>query len=82
MCRCAVAVPSIGAPQIQAAGTGPAKYAGPLDCAKQLFREGGIRSIYKGTCATLLRGKGVEGRRTGALGRQWRAVLGWCLLLG
>ena len=44
-------------PQIQAAGTGPAKYAGPLDCAKQLFREGGIRSIYKGTCATLLRGE-------------------------
>jgi len=32
-----------------------AKYAGPVDCAKQLYREGGIRSIYKGTCATLLR---------------------------
>lgn len=32
------------------------KYCGPLDCAKQLYREGGIRSIYKGTCATLLRG--------------------------
>lgn len=31
------------------------KYAGPVDCAKQLYREGGIRSIYKGTCATLLR---------------------------
>ncbi|KAK2585527.1 hypothetical protein KPH14_010169 [Odynerus spinipes] len=33
------------------------KYKGPLDCARQLYREGGLRSIYKGTCATLLRGK-------------------------
>ncbi|XP_069142378.1 mitochondrial carnitine/acylcarnitine carrier protein-like [Argopecten irradians] len=31
------------------------KYAGPVDCAKQLYKEGGIRSIYKGTAATLLR---------------------------
>ncbi|KAH3818703.1 mitochondrial carnitine/acylcarnitine carrier protein-like [Dreissena polymorpha] len=31
------------------------KYAGPIDCIKQLYREGGIRSIYRGTCATLLR---------------------------
>lgn len=38
------------------AGSGAAaKYAGPVDCAKQLFREGGIRSLYRGTCATLLR---------------------------
>jgi len=41
--------------QIQHADAKP-KYSGPLDCAKQLYREGGIRSIYKGTCATLLRG--------------------------
>ena len=32
------------------------KYAGPIDCAKKLYKEGGIRSIYKGTAATLLRG--------------------------
>lgn len=32
-----------------------AKYAGPVDCAKQLYREGGIRSIYRGTMATLAR---------------------------
>jgi solute carrier family 25 carnitine/acylcarnitine transporter 20/29 len=32
-----------------------AKYKGPVDCAKQLYKEGGIRSIYRGTCATLLR---------------------------
>lgn len=31
------------------------KYAGPIDCAKKLYKEGGIRSIYKGTAATLLR---------------------------
>ena len=43
--------------QVQQGGTGPAKYAGPLDVAKSLYREGGIRSIYKGTIATLMRGK-------------------------
>ena len=34
-----------------------AKYAGPVDCAKQLYREGGVRNIYRGTMATFLRGK-------------------------
>jgi solute carrier family 25 carnitine/acylcarnitine transporter 20/29 len=34
---------------------GKAKYKGLLDCAVQLYREGGIRSIYKGLGATLLR---------------------------
>jgi len=34
-----------------------AKYAGPIDCTKQLYDEGGIRSIYKGTAATLMRGE-------------------------
>lgn len=38
-------------------GDGPKKYNGMVDCAKQLYKEGGIRSIYKGLCATLLRGK-------------------------
>lgn len=41
--------------QVQAATSGPPKYAGPADVVKQLYREGGIRSIYKGTAATLLR---------------------------
>ncbi|GFR29187.1 hypothetical protein TNCT_528941 [Trichonephila clavata] len=42
----------------QAAGPGTEiKYAGPVDCVKKLYKEGGIRSIYKGTAATLLRGK-------------------------
>ena len=31
------------------------KYAGPRDVIKQLYKEGGIRSIFKGTVATLLR---------------------------
>ncbi|XP_017774028.1 PREDICTED: congested-like trachea protein [Nicrophorus vespilloides] len=31
------------------------KYNGPVDCAKQLYKEGGIRSIYRGAGATLLR---------------------------
>ncbi|PVD25199.1 hypothetical protein C0Q70_15697 [Pomacea canaliculata] len=41
---------------IQQASSGKErKYAGPIDCAKQLYREGGIRSVYRGTAATLLR---------------------------
>lgn len=49
--------------QVQAANpsaSGP-KYNGPIDCAKQLYREGGIRSIYKGTAATLLRDTPASG---------------------
>lgn len=45
--------------QIQQGGTGPQKYNGMVDCAKQLYKEGGIRSIYKGALATLLRGKSI-----------------------
>lgn len=41
--------------QVQQAGAGPQKFAGPMDVVKQLYRAGGIASIYKGTCATLLR---------------------------
>jgi hypothetical protein len=43
--------------QVQQGGTGPPKYSGPIDVAKSLYREGGLRSVYKGTVATLLRGK-------------------------
>ena len=31
-------------------------YDGPVDCAKKLYREGGIRSVYRGTVLTLARG--------------------------
>ncbi|CAF1318121.1 unnamed protein product [Adineta ricciae] len=40
--------------QIQHAGH-EKRYNGPMDCAKQLYKEGGIRSIYKGTALTLMR---------------------------
>ncbi len=43
--------------QVQAASSGPPKYSGPVDVAKSLYREGGMRSIYKGTVATLMRGR-------------------------
>lgn len=33
----------------------PPKYKGMVDCARQVYQEGGIRSVYKGTVATLLR---------------------------
>lgn len=42
--------------QIQQSSQSP-KYTGMVDCAKKLYAEGGIRSIYKGSFATLLRGK-------------------------
>lgn len=41
--------------QMQMDSKGPPRFNGPVDCAKQIYREGGIRSIYKGTAATLLR---------------------------
>lgn len=43
--------------QIQEGSVHPKKYDGPVDCAKKLFAEGGIKSIYRGAGATLLRGK-------------------------
>ena len=44
--------------QIQQGDVKP-KYRGPVDCIKQLYAEGGLRSIFKGSCATLLRGKNL-----------------------
>lgn len=41
--------------QIQQGGNTPQKYSGMVDCARQLYSEGGIRSIYKGSVATILR---------------------------
>jgi solute carrier family 25 carnitine/acylcarnitine transporter 20/29 len=42
--------------QIQGQKTGEKpKYAGSMDCAKQLYKEGGIRSVYRGTFMTLAR---------------------------
>lgn len=46
--------------QIQHGDAKP-KYSGPTDVVKQLYKEGGIRSIYKGTCATLLRDMPASG---------------------
>lgn len=37
-------------------GSADKKYNGMLDCAKKLYAEGGFRSLYRGTIATLLRG--------------------------
>ena len=31
------------------------KYSGPVDCLKQLYRTGGVKSLYKGALATSLR---------------------------
>lgn len=34
---------------------GKARYSGMVDCAKQVLKEGGLASLYKGTVATLVR---------------------------
>lgn len=39
----------------QEASVADRKYKGPVDCAKKIYKEGGIRSVYRGTAATLLR---------------------------
>lgn len=45
--------------QIQQNSKSP-KYTGMVDCAKKLYAEGGMRSIYKGSLATLLRGESTK----------------------
>jgi solute carrier family 25 carnitine/acylcarnitine transporter 20/29 len=41
--------------QVQQASSGTPKYSGMMDCARQVYREGGLRSVFKGTTATLFR---------------------------
>ncbi|KAM8830290.1 mitochondrial carnitine/acylcarnitine carrier protein-like isoform 2-T2 [Synchiropus picturatus] len=40
--------------QVQA-GSAKSRYTGPVDCAVRLYKEQGIRSVYKGTVLTLIR---------------------------
>lgn len=42
--------------QVQAANANsPVIYKGPIDCVTKLYRSGGLRSVFRGTFATLLR---------------------------
>ncbi len=41
--------------QVQSHASGKPQYSGMTDCAIQVYRTGGIRSLYKGTALTLLR---------------------------
>lgn len=42
--------------QVQSANqSSPALYSGPIDCVNKLYRQGGLRSVFRGTFATLLR---------------------------
>ena len=43
--------------QVQDGSGGPKKYNGPADAVRKVYREGGIRSVYRGSVLTLLRGK-------------------------
>jgi len=41
--------------QVQGQSSGPQQYKGPVDCARQIFRNEGIKGLYRGTNLTLLR---------------------------
>lgn len=41
--------------QIQQANSNKPVFNGPIDCAFKLYRDGGLRSLYRGTIATLCR---------------------------
>ncbi|XP_016927616.3 mitochondrial magnesium exporter 1 [Drosophila suzukii] len=41
--------------QTQTVSSGPLLYNGTMDTAAKLYRQGGIRSLFKGTCACILR---------------------------
>lgn len=41
--------------QVQSHANGKPQYSGMMDCAIQVYRTGGIRSLYKGTALTLMR---------------------------
>lgn len=42
--------------QVQAANPNtPVQYRGPIDCVTKLYRQGGLRCVFRGTFATLLR---------------------------
>ncbi|XP_071965065.1 mitochondrial carnitine/acylcarnitine carrier protein-like [Antedon mediterranea] len=48
--------------QIQQASGAEVKYAGPVDCAKQIYRNSGAKGVFKGSVATFIRdvpGNGV-----------------------
>lgn len=41
--------------QVDSTGGGKPKYSGMIDCARQVYKEGGARSLFKGTVGTLCR---------------------------
>jgi len=41
--------------QVQANTEGPKMYNGMVDCAKKLYKQGGLKSLYRGTFPTFLR---------------------------
>ena len=41
------------------AASGAAQYSGPVDVARSLYREGGLRSVFKGSAATAARGRSL-----------------------
>lgn len=40
--------------QVDGQGANP-KYKGPVDCIRQVYKEGGLRSLFRGSVATVAR---------------------------
>lgn len=45
--------------QVQSSAGGPRKYSGPVSVVRSLHREGGLRSIFRGSAATAARGRNM-----------------------
>tara|TARA_R110002050_G_scaffold127626_1_gene248597 strand:- start:416 stop:760 length:345 start_codon:yes stop_codon:yes gene_type:complete len=45
--------------QVQGQSEGPPKYKGAIDCGKQIFKESGVKGLYRGTAVTL--GRDIPG---------------------
>ena len=53
--------------QVQSSAGGPRKYSGPVSVVRSLHREGGLRSIFRGSAATAARGRRCVEQRSGDL---------------
>ena len=69
----------------------PNKYAGPFDCTRQLYRENGLRGLYRGFFATMIRETPSYGayfvsyeilcRMLAPVGTDPKDISGWRLML-
>ena len=52
--------PRSSSPQVQRQSSSKAQYSSTFDCARQVYRRGGLRNLYLGTTATIVRGGSIS----------------------